>query len=336
MSPAGAPVVDGAGKSLTFANAAGYVFRFGEAAIQSRVQDAPLKAPLGPPQPPALTTSTDLGQGKALFTAANSDWMVLYNPAQNDSVKWIRVESPLACPPTTLGPGFVAPLKIGQVFLLNSADGARLGTPFQPRIEPGATFNYKQTGAVQGGNQFVITDGAKKIFLVAFADQPQPHLQLVKEAEVGPRPIVSPVVVLGDMALAVAGDSRLVRFKLPTLEAAGETNLPAPVEWGPYAAGETALAATVDQKLVAVSGSGELKWEVPIEHGALAGAPLVIGDSVYLAFRKGVVERRALADGNQTGALNVEHPLATGPVAFGERLIVAASDGTLLVADQPK
>lgn len=336
MPPAGAPVVDEAAKSLTFANAAGQAFRFDEAAIRSRVQDQPLKAALGPPQPPALTSSTDLGQGKAVFGAANSDWLVLYNPAQSDAVKWVHVDSPLACAPTMLGPGFVAPLKIGQVFYLNSADGAPLATAFQPRIEPGASFNYKPAGAAPNGIQFVITDSAKKIYLVAVANDQQPHLQAVKEAEVGPRPITSPVVVLGDVALAVAGDSRLVRFKLPSLESAGETNLSAPVEWGPFVAADAALVATVDQKLAAASASGEVKWEVPLEHGPLAGPPLVAGDSVYLSFRKGVVERRALADGKPTGTLNLEHPLATGPVAFQQRLVVAAADGTLLVIDQPK
>jgi hypothetical protein len=271
-----------------------------------------------------------------VFTAANSDWLVIYNPAQSDAVKWVRVASPLACAPTPLGPGFVAPLRIGQVFYLNSADGARLATPFQPRIEPGATFDYKPAGAVADGKQFVITDGAKKIYLVAVADQPQPHLQLVKEAEVGPRRIGSAVVVLGDTAIAVAGDSRLVRFKLPALESAGETNLSAPVEWGPYLAGEVALVATVDQKLAATTAAGEVRWEVPLEHGPLAGPPLVAGDSVFLTFRKGIVERRALADGNPIGTLNVEHPLATGAALFQQRLVVAAADGTLLVIDQPK
>jgi outer membrane protein assembly factor BamB len=336
MPPAGAPVVDEARKSLTIANAAGYAFRFDAAAIQSRVQDQPLKADLAPPQPPALTASTDLGQGRAVFTAANSDWLVIYDPAHSDSVKWVRAAGPLACTPTPLGPGFVAPLKIGQVFYLSSSDGARLATPFQPRIEPGATFEYKSAGALAGGDQFVITDSAKKIYLVAVANQPQPHLQMLMEAEVGPRPIGSPIVVLGDTAMAVAGDSRLVRFKLPALESAGETNLTAPVEWGPYTAGDAALVATVDQKLTAATAAGEVRWEVPLEHGPLAGAPLVAGDSVYLTFRKGIVERRALADGNPTGTLNVEHPLATGPALFQQRLVVAAADGTLLVIDQPK
>jgi hypothetical protein len=161
-------------------------------------------------------------------------------------------------------------------------------------------------------------------------------LQLVKEAEVGPRRIGSAVVVLGDTAIAVAGDSRLVRFKRPALESAGETNLSAPVEWGPYLAGEAALVATVDQKLAATTAAGEVRWEVPLEHGPLAGPPLVAGDSVFLTFRKGIVERRALADGNPIGTLNVEHPLATGAALFQQRLVVAAADGTLLVIDQPK
>ena len=63
MPPAGAPVVDDAAKSLTVANAAGYAFRFDEAAIRSRVQDQPLAAPLAPPQPPPLSASADLGEG---------------------------------------------------------------------------------------------------------------------------------------------------------------------------------------------------------------------------------------------------------------------------------
>jgi outer membrane protein assembly factor BamB len=336
MPPAGAPVVDDAAKALTYANAAGYAFRFDEAAIQKRVADQPLKATLGPPQPPALTSSTNLGQGRALFTAANSEWLVLFNPQQNDAVKWVRAESPLASAPTPFGQGFVAPLKVGQVFYLSSADGTRVATPFQPRVEPGTTFNYKQAGAATGGSQFVITDGAKKIYVVAVVDQPQPHLQALKEAEVGPRPIVSPIVVLGEIALAVAGDTRIVRFKLPGLESGGETNLSAPVEWGPYAAGDLALVSTVEQKLAAIPASGELKWEVPLEHGPLAGPPLVVGDGVYLSFRKGIVERRSLADGNPTGSLNVEHPLATGPVAFQQKLVAAAADGTLLVIEPPK
>jgi hypothetical protein len=336
MPPAGAPVVDDAAKALTIANAAGYAFRFDEAAIRSRVQDQPLAAQLAPPQPPALDASVDLGQGRAAFCAANSDWLLLYNPAQANSAKWQHLESPLACVPTPLGQGLLAPLKIGQVFYLSSADGARLATPFQPRVETQTSLAYKPAGAIgSDGRQFVITDCNKKIYLVALVDQPQPHLEAVKEAEVGPRPITTPIVVLGDTALAVAGDSRLVKFKLPSLESAGESDLPAPAEWGPFVAGDAVLLATVDQKLLSLNGKGEIRWQVPLEHGQLAGPPLVLADSVLVAYRKGLVERRALADGKPLATLNVEQPLATGPVAFLQKIALATGDGTILVVDQP-
>jgi hypothetical protein len=262
--------------------------------------------------------------------------MLLYNPAEPDAAKWIRLESPLACSVVPLGPGVLAPLRIGQVFYLSSADGARLAAPFQPRVEPGSALDYKSPGVLAtNARQFVLTDGTKKIYLIAVADQPQPHLEAIKETDVGPLPIVSPTVVLGDVAIAIAGDSRLVRFRLPSLESAGETNLTAPVEWGPFVAGDAALIATVEPKLLAASAMGELRWQVPLEHGQLAGPPLVLADSVVLAYRKGVVERRALADGKSLGVLNVEHPLATGPVAFLQKLVIAAADGTLLVVNQP-
>ena len=195
---------------MTVANAAGFAFRFDEAAIRTRVQDQPLAAPLAPPQPPALASSVDLGQGRAAVFAANADWLLLYNPAQGSAAKWIQLDSPLACTAVPLGRGFLAPLKIGQVFYLGSTDGSRLATPFQPRIEPQSALEYKTPGVLkEDARQFVITDG-KKIYLVGLADQPQPNLQAVKEADVGPQPISSPVVVIGDSALAIAGETNLV------------------------------------------------------------------------------------------------------------------------------
>ncbi len=163
MPPAGAPVVDDAARTLTVANSAGYAFRFDEATIRSRVQDQPLATPLAPPQPPMLDASLNLGQGRAAFYAAGSDWLLLYNPADSASAKWLQLVSPLACGLTQLGNGFLAPLKVGQVFYLNAADGARLATPFQPRISTQSSLSYKPAGDIGAdGRQFVITDGAKK------------------------------------------------------------------------------------------------------------------------------------------------------------------------------
>jgi outer membrane protein assembly factor BamB len=336
VSPAGAPVVDEANKSITIGNSLGNAFRFDEAAIRSRVQDQPLAADGAPPKVPALSASAELGQGRAAFFTQNSDWLLLYNPAQSNTAKWVHLEGQLAGGITRFGAGFIAPTKIGQVFFLGAADGGRLAIPFQPRVEPGSSLDYKPAVTVPGdGRSFLITDSKNKVYAIAVVDQPQSHLEMSKQADVGPRPITSTMALVGNTALAVAGDSRVVRFQLPALESAGETSLPAPGEWGPYTAGDAAILATVDQKLLAVAPGGEVRWQVPLEHGQLAGEPLVLGDGVLLAYRKGVIERRSIADGKPLGTLNVEHPLATGPVSFLQKLVVTSADGTVFVLQQP-
>jgi outer membrane protein assembly factor BamB len=337
VPPAGAPMFDPASKALVTANAAGFLFHLDENSIRARVADQPLPTQATPNEMPTLTASADLGQGRAVFSAPGSDKLLHYNPSLGASAaKWIELEGPLACPVTPLGDGFVAPLSIGQVFLLKSSDAARAATPFQPTLEPGQTVAYQPAAPVgSDGRRFVVSNGRDTAYLVALVDQPQPHLEKVVEANVGPNPIETALVPLGDAAFAVAGDTHLVRFKLPTLESAGETNLPAPVIAGPFAAGKLSVLATADGKLVAYTPGGDLVWQTPIEHGDLAGPPLAVGDSLLLAYRKGVVERRSLADGKSQGTIDLEHALASGPAPFLQRFILSANDGTILVFNQP-
>ena len=168
IPPAGAPIVDETAKALVVANAEGYLFRFDEAAIRSRVQDEPLAAQAMPTKLPALTDSVDLGQGRAAFSGAGADQLLLYNPANgNSAAKWIPLDGSLACAVTSLGDGIVVPLTIGQVFYLSAADGSKLATPFQPMLVPQKEWQYKPAGGIEGGEpRFVIADGQGKINFV--------------------------------------------------------------------------------------------------------------------------------------------------------------------------
>jgi outer membrane protein assembly factor BamB len=337
VPPAGAPVVDDASKSFVVATAEGNVFRFDEAAIRSRVQDQPLAAEAMPQELPALRDSVSLGEGRAVFSGSGADQLLLYNPALgNAAAKWIKLDSPITAAATQLGNGIIVPLEIGQVFYLSAADGSRLATPFQPTLEPGKKWKYTAATAIEGDPpRFVIADGLGKIYLVSLARGPAPHLDVVTEADAGPHPIESPFVVLGDSAFAVGGSSHLLRVELPSLKPAGDSNLPAPANWGPYHAGDAMILATADNKLMAIGADGQTRWSVPTEHGDLIGAPLVLDDSLLVVYKNGVVERRSLADGAAAASKNLEQPLASGIVPFLGRFIVAGSDGTLLVIDQP-
>jgi hypothetical protein len=196
--------------------------------------------------------------------------------------------------------------------------------------------NYQPAAIVDApARQFVVADGGEKIYLVEAAAQPQPHLRTVAEAKAGPYPIQSRLIVLGEVVLAVGGESHVLRFRLPSLEPAGESALPAPVVWGPHAIGDAALLATADEQLILLSPEGQVTWSVKLEHGDLTGEPLSAQDSVIVVYRKGIVERRAMDDGAALAAKDLEHPLESGPVRFQQRLVLCASDGTLLVVDEP-
>ncbi len=336
MPPAGAPVVDDGTKSIILGSADGYVFKFDESALRTRVQDQAAPSELTPPDNPPLTSAIDLRQGRVVFSANNSNRILLYSPTQPNPARWLTLEGALAATPTPFGAGFTVPLKLGQVFYLNSTDGARLATPFQPRLEPQVTLDYQPAVAVgNDGRQLVITDGRQKIYLVALVDAPQPHLQELKQGDVGPHPIETPLVAIGDTVLAVAGGTHVLRFKLPTMETIGETNLPAPIESGPFKIGDSVLLTTADDNLIALSPTGAMIWQAPLQHGPLAGAPLLVPDGIVLTYRKGIIERRSPTDGKPLGTTNLEQPLATGPVPFLQLLVTVATDGTVLVIDRP-
>jgi hypothetical protein len=196
--------------------------------------------------------------------------------------------------------------------------------------------NYQPAAVVDPANlRFVIPDGREAIYLVEANQQPQPHLRAVAQVKSGPYPIESRVVIQGDAAFAVGGSSHLLRYSLPSLEATGELPLPAPVVWGPHAIPIGVLLATADEQLILVGPDGQIAWSVKLEHGDLVGEPLAMPDAVLLAYRKGMIERRAAADGAAIAAKDLEHPLASGPVRFQQRLVLAAHDGTLLVIDGP-
>lgn len=341
VPPAWSPLVDPSSRAMTVANANGYVFRLGREQIRTGVQDEALEVRDPPARPPALTAGVDLGEGRAAFTAgADSDEVLLYAPSrQRAPLLWVEFPSPLACRVSPFGEGLLAPLRIGQVFYLDPASGQPLATAFQPRLQPGTTVEYRPAAAVGSeGRQFVIADGREKIYLVALVDRPQPHLTTVTEAMVGSFPIVSPLVVVDETVCGVTDGNQLVRFRLPSLEAVGGTDLQEQVLWGPYRMGRQVVLITADDRMMAVSMDGDVAWNVPLEIAAasdLAGPPLVTDDAIYLAYRQGILERRLPADGQSSAQLDVHHPLATGPVRFEQRVVLTAHDGTLLVVDQP-
>jgi hypothetical protein len=100
--------------------------------------------------------------------------------------------------------------------------------------------------------------------------------------------------------------------------------------------GKTLLLATAKDELVSVDAAGQIVWRQPLAHGPPCGQPLADGDGALVLWRHGGLSRIANSDGTESAFVELEQPVAAGPVVLGNRLIVASSDGALLVVDRPQ
>jgi len=122
---------------------------------------------------------------------------------------------------------------------------------------------------------------------------------------------------------------------LPDLKPAEPIELGDRVAWGPHVCEGGLLLTTEGDELLFVEGDGKIRWRQDLKHGACAGKPLVVDGAVFVLDRQGGVARIALADGVEAGYAATGQPAMAGPVALGERLLIATADGALVVVNRP-
>jgi outer membrane protein assembly factor BamB len=333
---AGAPAV-GDPLQLSAIAASGAAYVLDRQAMIRGVQDQAVRASLPAGKAPPLTDAVDLGGGRLAAGAVGGTSLVIFRPADSTQpVQTVELAGPLSCAPIGWHGGIVAPTDVGQVFLIDADSGESAATAFQPELEPDRKYHWltpAQTGATNA-MQLLLSDGAEKMHLIEVAAQPTPHLAAVKSVDVGAAPLASRLAVTSKV-FAGTEDGRLASFALPELTAGDLVELGGHVVWGPFAAGEGVLLATDTSEVMLVGADGAVKWRHAGEHGALSGKPLVDGPSAIVLHGEGGVSRINLADGTEAGYAELGQPAVAGPVALGERLVVAAPDGALLVVNRP-
>jgi outer membrane protein assembly factor BamB len=330
---AGEPVVAGGDKVIAVTSA-GAVFRVDLGKSGSKVIDEPGASVDAAQLKKPLRHVLQLPGGLlALAAEAGTDQIGILDPqSQPLRLRWLKTPDTLACAPVAVAGGLLIPGKIGQVYLLDP-DGKPLAEPFQPRLEAGVELNWRTPAAV-GDREAVLADGATKLYRLAVADQPKPHLAALAEATVA-EPIVSPVAVVGETAYAVDGAGVLAAFELPKLTRAKQLTLSGRCVLGPIAVGGRVLLTTDDEKLLCMGAKGERLWQVALPYGPLAGTPLAIGGHYLLASQSGVIWRIDAGSGKELGKVEVGLPLGTGVTPLGDQLLVGGHDGTLYEVRQP-
>jgi outer membrane protein assembly factor BamB len=271
----------------------------------------------------------------AMSAGRGSDLVGVFDPKNisADKLYWPTMPDKLACAPIAMGQGLLVATRAGQICLLEPQQATPLAEPFQPRLEPGAEVEWT-TPAVLGERQIVVSDGKSKVYYLRIQDEPKPHFEIITETVVA-KPILSPLAALGEMAYGVDAGKLLAAFALPKLAPGKGLTLGGQCAWGPGCFGDRVVLSTDDGRLLCLDARGNLLWNEPLPYGPLAGAPLRLGETLLLASRRGTIWRVDVAKGKERGKLDVGLPLATGPVLFGQQLLVGGHDGTLYELRQP-
>jgi hypothetical protein len=184
-----------------------------------------------------------------------------------------------------------------------------------------------------GDDEILLTDGVAGLYRVKIQDQPKPHLAAVASAQLQ-EPIISPLALLGNAIHAVDKSQSLISFGLPDLEPGKPRPLGAKLVWGPRTVGDRVLLTTDDQLLYSIDAGGKVRTG-NLPHGPLAGMPIAVDDHLLFASTRGVIWKIDPATAEELGSVDVKLPLQTGPVLFGDRLLVGGRDGSLYLVDKP-
>lgn len=336
--PAAAPMSNAKSGRLLFFNRVGALFDLAPDGLQeSNVQNAASS-------PADLTESfsgaisaTLLSDGGAAISSSSVGPRALIAEGSNQ-LQWLALPDRLGAPAVAFQGGLLAPGRLGQVLVLDPATGRSLVQPFQPRLERGVEFRWS-TPAPINEREVLLADGQTKLYRLGIVDKPEPRLAVLAEAKLA-GPVAAPLAVAGQSAFAVNGDGDLVGFSLGDATAkkltAGEPRpLAGGVAWGPYAAGLHVLVASANGQLLCLNDQQDLLWQVELNCGPLSGTPLEAGDDVLVTTKSGRLCRLAWASGEELGMIDVGEPVAAGPVALGERVLLAAKGGALLVVAKP-
>lgn len=334
---AGAPAVDSLGSMISAVTATGAAYRLDREARTRRVLDRADRVAGSRRSLPHLTESTTLEGGGLLAAAVDSDSLLLFQSSKEQvQLKPIKLASQLTCPLVSWGQGFVAPTAVGQVFFLSSKDCQPLATPFQPPLNANQQFHWVAPAVADDlGSQLVLSDGVQKIYLIEVADGVQPNLTAIAEADLGETVLVTPLAVSGGVVAAGTDDGKLATFKLPELKVGKFISLEGNVFWGPFATSDGFVAATTNRELLFISSMGDIRWKLPLEGREPTGTPLIDGEDTFVAWQMDGVSRVSMADGTIAATTTFDQAVLAGPVPFGNRLILAAADGTLLVINRP-
>lgn len=242
-----------------------------------------------------------------------------------------------AAPAQLLGGRLLVPLAGGSLALFDSGSGMQTIQPFVPPLTPEALPRWSRPAILPDETGCLISDGRRAVYQVTIKNQPQRHLDGTAEVPTEP-PVVSSLVAAGG---AIWGWTRsdaadaIAQFDPQTLSVA-QLPLQGRVRSGPFAIGGLMLVEAEPEGLMCLEAGPKIRWQQPLVHGPLAGAPLALADGDLLViYQAGVVSRVSAESGDELATTRVDQPLGAPARVLGTSVFLSGSDGVLHRAAVP-
>ncbi len=343
--PAGLVAVDMDKKQIHVVNSQAELFEITTEDFQAGRVDRPTLTALGTSRGVPFTDSIRLDGGRwALSSPMARHKVVVYDPGASTPSGRLQArtlnsvgQASVTSVPVAFQGGLLVPLDSGQVLLVDPNSGDDQILPFQPRVEANRKVQWRRPAVLgDAGDQFVIADDRQKVYRVGVKDQPEPHLEVMAETELQAN-IESDLAVAGETVYGVvrgASADTLVSFAAGDLAAGKEWPLDGRVVWGPMAVSGVVLLATDGNQLLCYTTGEQQKWTSELKYGPLAGRPLDQEGDLVLTSGDGALWKISAEDGKETALTELGEPLGWSAVPFAGRLLLSASDGTLLVVPE--
>lgn len=275
---------------------------------------------------PAPTDAT-AASGNARLSSSQLQLVDLQTPLQG---RRLNTPGDVVAPPAAWQGNLLVPLGVGQLAVLDPANGEEVLGPFQPPLALGERPSW--TAPEVFGEQIVIGDGQLRLFRLEVREQPSKHLAAAAEAQLASPP-TSPLAALGEAVYLVDAADTLQALALADLSPGAHWQLSAPLVWGPRRVGSHVLLAS-DGQLLCLDGKQQLRWQtdLPLLAGgsrARVTGAIELDSSLIVATQQGDLLKIGASDGHIAASHDVGQPLQGDPVVWRDRLVVTGHDGTI-------
>lgn len=329
----GVPVtyIGSSGSGYQALNSSGMLFNLGNRPIRSQADENP-----GQGKPGMLfEQAVALSDGRAvLMNSARGNQLAVVS-SEAPKLKLLSANFGSAQPtslPTAVDDKLAVGLDSGQLILIDVDSAALLGAPYQPAVEAGQKVRWHTPVYLSESQELIAANDLSNLVRLS-VDGGLHELSVVPLDH----PLVGPLVVVGDQVAGVsatdAGD-RLQFFDLASLQSGADWALPGHLIAGPFATEQGCLVQT-DSKLALVSSEGQPVWSVDFPASPLVAAPLVDGETWYLATQAGQVRVLNAQGGQLLGQADVEQSLSSPLSLLGTSLLMGTTEGAVLALPIP-